>query len=85
MQSDDLTRQQHDISEIDEHDPEEEVKTPEDEDDDFIEGADKDTNLNELHKEVFGDEENDNISDEVGKDEVARVKDLEEEEQKKTS
>ncbi len=85
MQSDDLTRLPHDISEIDEVDPDEKIKTPEDKDDDFIEGGERDTNPDKLHKEAFGDEEELPIDEEVNKDEIARVKGLRERQQKKTS
>lgn len=85
MASDDniLTRDQHDIN--DPIDRDEEVKTPEDQDDDFIEGAEKDTDLDWLEKQATGDEDNLPIDKKVREIEITREKGFTKKEEKKHS
>ena len=78
---DDITNQ-HDIDEIEENNPDEEIKTPEDQDDDFIEGGEKNTDIDKLHEEAYGDEDDLPIDKEIDKDEIGRIKDLNQKQQK---
>lgn len=75
-QSGDAFRKQHDINEVDEpkKDP---TLTPEDQDDEFVEGGEKTTDIDKLHNEAYGDEGRKPIDKEIDEDEIARVKDLE--------
>jgi hypothetical protein len=82
-QSDDLTRKQHDVDEITDIDPNKGLNTPEDEDDEFLEGGEKDTDIDELHEEAFGDEDDETIGDEITADDFANVKNLVPKQQKK--
>ncbi len=80
MASDDNTRYPHTVDELIDIDPDKDTRTPEDEDDKFIEGEIGD--LDELHKKAFGNEDNLPIDKEIDKDEMARVKDLTRKQQK---
>jgi hypothetical protein len=82
-QSDDLTRQQHDVTDIMDIDKNKDLNTPEDEDDEFLEGGEKDTDIDALHEAAFGDESDETIGDEITKDEIAVVKNLVVKQQKK--
>ena len=79
MASDDQTRQQHDITTP----PQDPGNTIDDQDEDQVDGSEVNDDLDEIHKEAFGDEDNLPIDEEIDKDEIARVKDLYPEEQKK--
>lgn len=72
-QSGDAFRKQHDTGEL--KDPKlGDPVTPEDAADNDNEGVTED--IDKLHQEAFGDEENKPIADEIGKDEEAIVKDI---------
>ncbi len=72
-QSGDAFRKQHDIDELKDINPSDPI-TPEDAADNDNEGLVED--IDKLHREAFGDEENKPISEEIDKDEEARVKDI---------
>ncbi len=57
------------------------ILTPEDQDDQIIEGEIND--LDEIHERAFGDEDNKPIDKEINEDEIALVKDLTKNQQKK--
>ncbi|HSX48936.1 MAG TPA: hypothetical protein VLE44_01620 [Candidatus Saccharimonadales bacterium] len=73
-QSGDAFRKQHDTDEL--KDPKlGDPITPEDQADNDNESVDIE-DIDKLHKEAFGDEDNKSIGDEINKDEEARVKDI---------
>ncbi len=80
MASDDNTRYPHTVDELIDIDPDKDTRTPEDEDDRFIEGEIGDPD--ELHKKAFGDTDNLPIDKEIDEDEIALVKDLTRKQQK---
>lgn len=61
--------------------PEDDQLTPEDKADDDNEGVTGD--IDTLHNEAFGDEDNSTLTEEVSKDEKALSKDLTEDQQEK--
>ena len=61
--------------------PNDDILTPEDQDDQIIDGEIND--LDEIHERALGDEDNLPIDKEVNKDEIKRVKDLTKKQQKK--
>ena len=69
--NDDLT-QQHDIVEPDEN----LQNTIDDQDENQIDGDEVNSDLDEIHEEAFGDDNNKTVTEEVNEDEIARVKDL---------
>ncbi len=81
MQSDDLTRDQHDISEFDQN-PIDEAQTPEDQDEEQIAGGEINTDIDDLHKKAFGDSENLPLGKAVNRKEIKRVKNLTNKQQK---
>lgn len=75
MASDDLTRQQHDVVV-----PPTSNQNPMDDDEDQIAGGEQD--IDEDYEQAFGNKPEKPIAQAVNEDEIARVKDLPEEEQK---
>lgn len=50
--------------------------TPDDQDEDQVDGAEVNEDLDKIHNDAFGDEDNLPIDKEINKDEISRIKDL---------
>lgn len=87
--SGDAFRKQHKIPSPTDIDPDKDVRTPEDQDDDFLENAEEgdedNTDVDRNYRRETGDEDGVTIGDAVNKDEEARARDLIESEEEPES